>query len=96
MLTQADQRESIKECLVTFLRSLDKEFDQINDDTDLIAGLGLKSDEGLELSLDLEDALDCSLPDGFNPAVHPTGTRGMRFGELTIALLEFVSAGEVH
>lgn len=85
--------EKVKTALVDFFRSLGRDIDPINDDTDLIRGTGASSDEGVDFALDLVDALGVDVPDDFNPFVHPTGKRGMRFQELVKHAEHFVAVG---
>lgn len=69
-------------CLQAFLRSIGHEVPEPTDELDLVRDLGLESDQGLDFALDLEDALECKLPEDFNPIVHVSGKRGMRLREL--------------
>ena len=84
--------EKVKKALVDFFGSLGRVIDPINDDTDLIRGTGASSDEGVDFVLDLVDVLGVDIPDDFNPFVHPSGKRGMKFRELVKHAEHFVAA----
>jgi hypothetical protein len=88
----------VKAAILEFFRSLGRDVPEINDDTDLIKGTGASSDEGVDFAIDLSDALGIEVPHEFNPFVHESGNRGMRFGELVKHAKEFVSAvkGKPH
>lgn len=84
--------EKVKMALVDFFRSLGRDIDPINDDTDLIQDIRASSDEGVDFVLDLVDVLGVDVPDDFNPFVHPSGKRGMKFRELIKHAEHFVAA----
>lgn len=85
--------EGIKTALVNFFRSLGRDIDPINDDTNLIEDTGASSDEGVDFVLDLEEMLDTKIPNDFNPFVHPSGKRGMTFRELVQHAERFIAVG---
>ncbi len=74
--------ERVKKVLVDFFQSLGRDIGEINDDTDLIENTGASSDEGVDFAIDLSVALAANVPNDFNPFVHTSGTRGMKFREL--------------
>lgn len=82
--------EITSQTLREFFRSLGREIDEINADTNLITGTGASSDEGVDFAIDLSDALGVPVPDSFNPFVHESGKRGMKFSELVEHAREFV------
>lgn len=86
--------EKVKKALVDFFGSLGRDIDEINDDTDLIRGTGASSDEGVDFALDLVDKLRVEVPENFNPFVHPSGERGMKFRELVEHAERFVAASK--
>src|SRR5258706_14533455 len=86
--------EQVKKALVGFFRTLGRDIDDINDDTDLIRGTGASSDEGIDFALDLVDTLHAAVPEDFNPFVHPSGKRGMKFRELVEHAERFVAASK--
>lgn len=81
-LSLVDVPEKVKELLRQFFQSMGRDIPEINDDTDLILGTGASSDEGVDFAIDLSDALGVEVPLSFNPFVHESGRRGMKFGEL--------------
>lgn len=82
---------TVRKALVDFFRSLNREIDEINDDTDLIRGTGATSDEGVDFAIDLASELGADVPKAFNPFVHPSGNRGMKFRELVEHAERFVA-----
>ena len=89
--------DNVKTALVKFFRSLGRDIDEIRDQTDLIESTGASSDEGIDFALDLADELGAEVPNEFNPFVHPSGRRGMKFHELVEHAERFVAASKgVH
>jgi len=86
--------EKIKKALVDFFGSLGREISPINDETDLLRGTGASSDEGVDFVLDMVDLLGVEVPHDFNPFVHSSGTRGMKFSELVEHAERFVAAND--
>jgi len=82
----------LRNALNDFLDTIGRDTTVIDDETDLICDLGLESDQGLDLVLDLETVLGVGLPADFNPIVHPSGTRGMKFRELAEWVHKHMSA----
>ena len=88
-----DVPSAVKNALVGFFKSLGRDVPAINDDTNLITGTGASSDEGVDFAIDLADALGVHVPHKFNPFVHESGRRGMKFRELVEHAERFVAAG---
>ncbi|MDB5318502.1 MAG: hypothetical protein JWN40_133 [Phycisphaerales bacterium] len=86
--------DKVKKALVDFFRGLGRDIDEINDETDLIESTGASSDEGVDFAIDLADVLGSEVPDDFNPFVHPSGKRGMKFRELVEHAERFVRASK--
>lgn len=86
--------DKVKKALVDFFRSLGRDIDEINNETDLVRSTGASSDEGIDFALDLADVLGVEVPDDFNPFVHPSGKRGMKFGELIEHAERFIAERE--
>jgi hypothetical protein len=84
--------EKVKNAVINFFRSMERQIDSISDETDLIRGTGASSDEGLDFALDLEEVLAVRVPDHFNPFVHPSGQRGMKLRELVEHAEQFIAA----
>jgi hypothetical protein len=84
--------DKVKKALLDFFRSLGRDVDEINNDTDLIRDTGAASDEGVDFALDLADVLGAEVPNDFNPFIHPSGRRGMKFRELADHAERFVAA----
>lgn len=55
---------------------------QIDDDTKPIGNLGLASADGVDLSLELEDRLQCIIDKKANPLVTEDGRRARSVGEI--------------
>jgi hypothetical protein len=92
VLAVVDVPHAVKESLRQFFRSLGRDIPEINDDTDLIEAMGASSDEGVDFAIDLSDAIGVEVPYDFNPFVHASGRRGMKFRELVEHSKAFVSA----
>jgi hypothetical protein len=83
---------TVKSALVKFLQSLGRDIPEINDDTDLIRATRATSDEGVDFAIDLSEVLGVEVPHDFNPFVHRSGRRGMKFHELVESAEGFVSS----
>lgn len=88
-------RERVERCVQSFASSTGHPAAALDDQTDLASGLGLSSDEGLDLVLDLCDEFNFDFPPDFNPVVHDTGRRGRRLGELVQLVERMVHGKEV-
>ena len=84
-------RSIVHRCLQAFLNSTGRAGAEFGDNTNLIQGLGLSSDEGVDFVLDLCEALHVELPEDFNPFVHESGRRGLRVSEMIRRVENFVS-----
>ncbi len=85
-------RKSVERCLRAFMEGVGRDIEELDDSTDLITGTGATSDEGVDFAIDLSDALGADVPHDFNPFVHESGKRGMKFGELVERAKKFVAA----
>ena len=81
----------VRRCLRTFLDSTGRSAEEFRDNTNLIRGLGLSSDEGIDFVLDLCEALHVELPQDFNPFIDESGRRGLRVSEMVRRVENFVS-----
>ncbi len=95
MSTSESIRQQVERCVRKFAASAGHDADQLDDQTDLARGLGLSSDEGLDLVLDLCEVFDFDFPRDFNPVVHESGKRGRRMGELIVKVEQMLSGKEV-
>lgn len=86
----------IIECIGRFLDSCGRETAQLGNRTNLASGLGLSSDEGLDLVLDLCEEFDFDFPNEFNPVVHRDGKRGNTVNELTHEVHRYMAAAGVE
>ena len=91
-----DISDRVRERLRRFLHSSDRATEKLTDQTNLFTTLGLSSDEGLDLVLDLCDEFQFDFPGSFNPVVHPDGKRGNSVGELIAEVRRLLPAREVH
>jgi len=89
-------RERVKRCLRKFSGDSGHTVPVLDEQTDLARGLGLTSDEGLDLVLDLCEEFAFDFPRDFNPVVHESGKRGRRLGELVREVEKMTSGREVH
>lgn len=87
-------RDRVVRCVGKFARDVGHDSSSLDDDTDLARGLGLSSDEGLDLVLDLCEEFEFEFPKDFNPVVHDTGHRGRRLGELVQRVASLVGKKE--
>ena len=91
MPAPAEVRQTVLTCLKQFLGSTDRTGRDFNDKTNLITGLGLTSDEGVDFVLELCDAFGFHFPNDFNPFVLDNGKRGRRVGEMISAVASHLS-----
>ena len=90
-MSDATVGKAVRRCLRQFLDSTGRAGDRFGDDTNLVRGLGLSSDEGIDFVLDLCDVLRVELPDDFNPFIHESRRRGLRVSEMIHRVEKFVS-----
>lgn len=95
MPAPSDVRQKVLTCLRQFLDSTGRTGRDFNDKTNLMTGLGLSSDEGVDFVLDLCDAVGFNFPNDFNPFVHDNGKRGRRVGEMISGVASHLSNAEV-
>lgn len=81
-MTSTTIRSTAERCLRQFLDSTGRTDKEFRDDTSLINGLGLSSDEGVDFVLDICEALRVELPADFNPFVHESGERSLNVSEM--------------
>ena len=86
MAASNGHRERIHMVLSVFLKSTGRSDVELDDNTNLIGDLGMASDEGVDLVLDLCEEFEFDFPHDFNPVVHPSGRRGRRLKELVDAV----------
>src|SRR4051794_26029215 len=84
-------RAVVERCLRDFLTGLGRDVPELTDATDLMRATGATSDEGVDFAIDLSDAVGVDVPADFNPFVHESGKRGLRFGELVERVNKFLS-----
>jgi hypothetical protein len=94
MMGYADVPGAVKNCLRNFFTSLGRDVPEFEENTDLIEGTGACSDEGVDFAIDLQEALGVEVPNDFNPFVHESGRRGMRYRELVRHAERFVAASK--
>ncbi|MGC1272629.1 MAG: hypothetical protein WBC44_02890 [Planctomycetaceae bacterium] len=75
-------RSTVLCCLKRFLESTGRQAAELHPGAHLMQDLGLSSDEGVDLVLDLCEALHCELPHDFNPCVHESEQRDRQISEL--------------
>jgi len=85
-------QEKVRQCLRSYLDSTGRTGNEFSDNTDLVQGLGLSSDEGVDFALDLCEVLQVSLPDDFNPFIHESGHHGLQVSEMTSIVDNLVSS----
>ncbi len=96
-MTQSKNVErKVSDCLERFLVSSGKPVEPLTHRTNLHAGLGLSSDEGLDFLLDLCEEFSFEFPHDFNPVIHRTGNRGNSFGELVTDIEKYLAAAGVE
>ena len=82
MTSEDDIAARVRRRLQQFLESSGRTRIKITGNTNLISGLELCSEDGLDLVLDLCEEFDHEFPMDFNPLVHTDGKRGNQFNEL--------------
>ncbi len=78
----------------SYLASLGRECGPVSTKTNLNRDLGITSDEGVDLVLDLCEEFSVDLPADFNAVVHDDGRRGRSMSELVNYIETFVAATE--
>ncbi len=96
MLNEESTQARVERCLRKFAAECGHEVLALGEKTDLARGLGLTSDEGLDLVLDLCEEFAFDFPHDFNPVVHDSGKRGRRMGELVREIEKMLTSKEVH
>lgn len=97
MIGEGEIPERVLQCLKEFFLGLGRDVPVLDNDTDLLAGTGASSDEGVDFAIELEDALGVPVPNDFNPFVHVSGRRGMLCQELISHARQFIqNAKEVN
>ena len=86
-------RANVEQVLRDFFTTKGQKLVPISSDLNMIADLGLKSDEGIDLALDLEDCFNIEISHELNPIVHKDGHRGVTFGELVTTIEGLIEAG---
>ena len=86
--------EVVRQTLRQFLDSTGRTKVGFDDKSNLLTGLGLTSDEGIDFAIELSAAIQVELPLAFNPFVHDSGTRGCTVKEM-IKRVELVVANVV-
>ena len=86
--------ERVRARLSKFIEGSGVEAPALAPDTDLLKGLGLSSDQGVEFVLDLCEEFDFDFPKDFNPLVHASGKRGREFRELISDIDTMMSSEE--
>lgn len=90
-----DIGDRVMACLRRFLDTSGRQGEEFTTRSNLATGLGLTSDEGLDLVLDLCEEFDFDFPRDFNPVVHPSGTRGNGIHELVANVRHYLDAAKV-
>lgn len=90
-----ETHSKILQLLTGFMESTGRTPAVISAETNLTSDLGLKSDEGVDFTLDLCDAFNVELPLDFNPFVHESGQKGRTFGEMVAQVARFVPVEKV-
>ncbi|MEM1010633.1 MAG: hypothetical protein AAGI46_00265 [Planctomycetota bacterium] len=81
-MTKDEVSSRLKSCICDFMEMSGHPVPDLDDDVDLLHTTEASSDEGVDLALEISEALGSDVPHDFNPLVHPNGKRGMKFGEL--------------
>lgn len=83
----------VEQTIRAFLLSKGHSVGRLDASSNLIADLGLESDEGLDLALEFEDALGIQIPSDVNPIINEKKNRGSTVGELVSTLQSYVTNG---
>jgi hypothetical protein len=86
-------QSKVEQTIRTFLVSKGLSVGMLDASTNLIADLGLESDEGIFLALEFEDVLGIQIPSSFNPIINELKNRGSTIGELVSTLQTYVHKG---
>jgi acyl carrier protein len=83
----------VEQTIRVFLVSKGHFVGKLDASSNLVADLGLESDEGLDLALEFEDVLGIQIPSDVNPIINEKKNRGSTVGELVSTLQSFVTHG---
>jgi hypothetical protein len=77
-------RNGVRDHVIQSLREIlaDREVPPIDESTDPMWGLGLDSEDGVDLACTLSDKLHYDIPDKINPLVDDAKNRPRRVGEI--------------
>jgi acyl carrier protein len=77
-------RDQVRECVIESVRELLEKthMGKIDEQTDPIIGLGLDSEDGVDLACALSQKLNYDIPDKVNPLVDDEKRRPRRIGEI--------------
>jgi acyl carrier protein len=77
-------RNEVRDHVIHALHEIlvDKEVPSIDEQTDPMWGLGLDSEDGVDLACTLSDKLNYNIPDKINPLVDDEKNRPRRVGEI--------------
>lgn len=84
---------SLNELLLDYLQSTGRRITSIAPSDNLISDLELKSDEGLDLAMDIEDLFQVVIPPAVNPIVNEGEQHGVTFAELVEIVENFITNG---
>lgn len=83
----------VEQTIRAFLASKGLSVGRLDASSNLIAELGLESDEGIDLALEFEDVLGIQIPSDVNPIINELKHRGSTIGELVSNLQTYVTNG---
>jgi acyl carrier protein len=86
-MSHSSTSKRLSSLIEAFLKGDERDCARIAPTTKLVRDIGLTSDDGVLLVLDICKEFRIDLPDDFNAVVHDNGRRDRTFGEL-VALLE--------
>lgn len=89
-----DVNSRLAKVISAFFDAEGRQCPKMTRDTKLVRDLGLSSDDGVLLVLDLCNEFHVVLPDDFNAVVHDSGSRDRTFGELAARIDSFILAKE--
>ena len=89
-------RVQVRECVLQSLREIlgNRPTPEIDDQTDPMLGLGLDSEDGVDLACTLSDKLNYEILDKINPLVDDAKNRPRRVGEITDLVHALIEANK--
>jgi acyl carrier protein len=92
-MNQRSTEARVASTIEKFVSSLGRDCPTLSDDSDLHRHLGLSSDEGVLLVIEIGEEFNVELPEDFNAVIDDSGKRGRSFQQLVDKVGSFLKQG---